>query len=106
MIYSKILGTGSFLPEKVITNFDMEKMVETTNDWIVERTGIHQRHIAGEHESSLSMSKAAAEKAMQVAGITPKDIGMIIIATTTPQKVFPSTSCLLQEVWGIGGCPA
>lgn len=106
MIYSKILGTGSYLPNKTLTNFDLEKIVETTNDWIVERTGIHQRHIAEEYESSLSMSKHAAEQAMEVAGITPKDIGMIIIATTTPQKVFPSTSCLLQEAFGISGCPA
>lgn len=106
MIYSKILGTGSYLPNKVLTNFDMEKIVETTNEWIVERTGIHKRHIAEEFESSLTMSKHAAEQAMQVAELTPNDIGMIIIATTTPQKVFPSTSCLLQEAFGISGCPA
>jgi 3-oxoacyl-[acyl-carrier-protein] synthase-3 len=106
MVYSKILGTGSYLPEKIITNADMEKIVETTSDWIVERTGIEQRHIAAEHESALSMAERAAKQAMQDAGILPADIGMIIIATTTPEKMFPSTACLLQQRLGIAGCPA
>jgi 3-oxoacyl-[acyl-carrier-protein] synthase-3 len=106
MPYTKIIGTGSYLPEKILTNFDLEKIVETSHDWIVERTGIHQRHIAAEHESSLTMAEKAAREAMQAAGITPADIGMIIIATTTPEKMFPSTACLLQQRLGIAGCPA
>lgn len=106
MIYAKILGTGSYLPEKILTNQDIEKIVDTTHDWIVERTGIHQRHIAAEHETALSMAEKAARQAMAAAHLTPKDIGMIIIATTTPEKMFPSTACLLQQRLGIAGCPA
>ncbi len=106
MTYTQILGTGSYLPEKILTNFDLEKMVETTNDWIVERTGIHKRHIAAAHETALTMAEQAARQAMAVAGITPADIGLIIIATTTPEKMFPSTACLLQQKLGIAGCAA
>lgn len=106
MKYSKIMGTGGYLPPKVVTNFDLEKILDTSNEWIVERTGIRQRHIAEEYETSLSMSEAAARIAMEAAGIKEKDIGMIIIATTTPQKAFPSTACLLQERLGVGGFPA
>jgi 3-oxoacyl-[acyl-carrier-protein] synthase-3 len=104
--YSKIIGTGSYLPEKVLSNFDLEKIVETTNDWIVERTGIRRRHIAEKHESALTMAEKAAREAMNVAGVKPEDIEMIIIATTTPEKMFPSTACLLQQRLGIAGCPA
>jgi len=106
MVYAQIMGTGSYLPEKILTNADMEKIVETSSEWIVERTGIHQRHIAAEHESALSMAEKAAREAMLDAGISPTDIGMIIIATTTPEKMFPSTACLLQQRLGIAGCPA
>lgn len=106
MTYAKILGTGSYLPEKILTNFDLEKMVETTNDWIVERTGIHKRHVAAAHETALTMAEQAAFKAMAAANITPADVGMIIIATTTPEKMFPSTACLLQQKLGIAGCAA
>lgn len=106
MTYSKILGTGSYLPEKVLSNFDLEKMVDTTNAWIVERTGIHNRHIADVYDTALTMAEKAARKAMSIAGITPADIGMIIIATTTPEKMFPSTACLLQQRLGIAGCAA
>src|ERR1700733_13332826 len=106
MKYSKIIGTGSFLPEKVLTNFDMEKIVDSSNEWILERTGIRSRHMAAEHETALFMAEKAAEKAMEVASITAKDLEMIIIATTTPQKMFPSTACLLQQRFGIAGCPA
>lgn len=106
MRYSKILGTGSYLPEKILTNQDLEKIVDTTHDWIVERTGIHRRHIAAEHDTALTMAEQAARAAMSVAGVQPADIGMIIIATTTPEKMFPSTACLLQQKLGIAGCPA
>ena len=106
MTYSKILGTGSFLPKKVLTNYDLEKMVETSNNWIVERTGIKQRHIAEAEENTVSMAEAAALKALEAAGLTPADVGMIIVSSTTPDMVFPSTACLLQERFNIAGCPA
>jgi 3-oxoacyl-[acyl-carrier-protein] synthase-3 len=106
MIYSKILGTGAYLPEKILTNADLEKIVDTSSEWIVERTGIHQRHIAAEHESALTMADKAARQAIETAGLSVADIGMIIIATTTPEKMFPSTACLLQQRLGIAGCPA
>jgi 3-oxoacyl-[acyl-carrier-protein] synthase-3 len=106
MTYAQIMGTGSYLPEKVLSNFDLEKIVETTDEWIVERTGIRNRHIAAEHETALTMAEKAAKNAMDAAGITAADIGMIIIATTTPEKMFPSTACLLQQRLGISGCAA
>ncbi len=106
MNYSKIIGTGSYLPKKILTNFDLEKFVETSNDWIVERTGIHQRHVAEENESAVTMAEQAGLRALEMAGMKPSDIEMIIIASTTPQLVFPSTACLLQEKFGIAGCPA
>jgi 3-oxoacyl-[acyl-carrier-protein] synthase-3 len=106
MVYSKILGTGAYLPEKILTNADIEKIVDTSSDWIIERTGIHQRHIAAEHETALTMADKAARVAIESAGLHPEDIGMIIIATTTPEKMFPSTACLLQQRLGIAGCPA
>ena len=83
-----------------------KKIVDTSHEWIVERTGIHQRHIAAAHETSLTMAENAARVAMADADIAPADIGMIIIATTTPEKTFPSTACLLQQQLGIAGCPA
>jgi 3-oxoacyl-[acyl-carrier-protein] synthase-3 len=106
MPYAQILGTGSYLPAKILTNADIEKIVDTSSDWIVERTGILQRHIAAEHETALSMAEAAAREAMAVANLQAADIGMIVIATTTPEKMFPSTACLLQQRLGIAGCPA
>lgn len=106
MIYAKILGTGSYLPEKVLTNFDLEKMVDTSNEWIVERSGIHQRHIAADHENAVTLAENAGRAALEMAGLKPQDIGMIIITSTTPHMVFPSTACLLQERFGIAGCPA
>lgn len=106
MNYSKILGTGSYLPEKIITNFDLEKMVDTTNEWILERTGIGERHIAGEDENAVTMAEQASRAALKVAGIQPDQIEMIIVSSTTPNMVFPSTACLLQERFGISGCAA
>ncbi|MCC2667503.1 MAG: fabH [Gammaproteobacteria bacterium] len=106
MNYSKIIGTGSYLPKKILTNFDLEKMLDTSHDWIVKRTGIHQRHIAASDETALSMAEMAALAAMSAAGIEASDIGLIIIATTTPDKTFPSTACLLQQRLNIAGCPA
>lgn len=106
MIYSKILGTGSYLPEKIVTNFDLEKLVDTTSEWIVERTGIMERRVAREDENAVTLAEAAARSALEAAGLRPKDLDMIIVASTTPHMVFPSTACLLQERFGISGCPA
>lgn len=106
MTYSKILGTGSYLPEKVLSNKDMEKLVETTDEWIVERTGIRSRHMAADNENAVTMAEQAGRRALDAAGLKPTDIDMIIVASTTPQMVFPSTACLLQEKLGIAGCPA
>ena len=79
MTYAKILGTGSYLPEKIITNFDLEKMVDTTNDWIVERTGIKQRHMAAESENAVTMADVAGRRALEAAGLKPAEIDMIIV---------------------------
>jgi 3-oxoacyl-[acyl-carrier-protein] synthase-3 len=106
MNYSKILGTGSYLPKKVVTNFDLEKIVDTSNDWIVQRTGIKRRHLAEPEETAVSLAEEAGRQALLSGGLTPADVQMIIVATTTPQLVFPSTACLLQERYGIAGCPA
>jgi len=106
MIYSRIIGTGSYLPARILTNHDLEKMVKTTDQWIVERTGIRERHIAAEGETSASMGELAARRAIEAAGIGNKDIDLIIVATTTADQIFPSTACLLQDRLKIHGCPA
>ena len=106
MIYTRISGTGSFLPEKVVTNADLEKIVDTTAEWIVSRTGIHKRHLAADHETTCDLAEHASRNAIDAAGLTPADIGLIIVATTTPDQVFPSTACLLQQRLDIHGCAA
>lgn len=106
MSYSRIVGTGGYLPQKILTNAELEKMVDTTSEWIVERTGIRERHIAADHETSCSLGEEAARRAIASAGIGTEDIDLIVVATTTPDLVFPSTACLLQERLGIHGCPA
>jgi len=103
MIYSRISGTGSFLPEKVYTNADLERMVDTSDEWITERTGIKQRHIAGEGETTCDLAEHASRAAIEAAGLSPDDIDLIVFATTTPDQVFPSTACLLQKRLGIHG---
>ena len=105
-LYSRISGTGSYLPEKILTNADLEKMVETSDEWIYTRTGIRQRHVAADHENTSDLALAASRKAIAAAGITPEDIELIIVATTTADMVFPSTACLLQAKLGISNCPA
>jgi len=105
-MYSRIKGTGSYLPEKILSNNDLEKMVDTTDEWIFERTGIKERHIAAENETTCDLAEHAARAAMEHAGVTADDIDLIIIATTTPDRVFPSTACLLQQRLGIQGCAA
>ncbi len=106
MIYSRITGTGGFLPEKVLTNQDLENMVDTSDEWITDRTGIRKRHIAVEGETTCDLAEQAARRAIEAAGIGNGDIDLIIVATTTPDRVFPSTACLLQERLGVQGCAA
>ncbi len=105
-IFSKIIGTGSYLPERVLTNADLEKMVDTSDQWIVERTGISRRHIMADHETTSSMAENASRKAIEAAGIDPQKIDLIIIGTSTPDRIFPSTACILQNRLGIQGCTA
>lgn len=106
MTYSRIAGTGSYLPEKVVTNKDLEKTMETSDEWIRERTGICRRHIAAEDETCSDMALVAAERAIEMAGIEASDLDLIIIGTVTPDKVFPSTACIVQRRLGVSGCPA
>ena len=96
-LYSKIIGSGSYLPEKILTNHDLAKIVDTSHDWIFERTGIEQRHIASKNESSVDMAYKASLKAMSMAQLSSNDIDMIIVATSTPERKFPSTAVLLQN---------
>ncbi len=102
-MYSRIAGTGSYLPEKILTNHDLEKMVDTSHEWIVERTGIEKRHIAAEGQTTCDLGEIAARRAMEMAGKTADDIDLIVFATTTPDLIFPSTACLLQQKLGITG---
>jgi len=106
VINSKIAGTGSYLPEKVLTNTDLEAMVETSDQWITDRTGIKKRHIVGDDQTTTDLAFLAAEKAIEAAGIDNNDIDLIIVATTTPTRTFPSTASLVQEKLKISGCPA
>ena len=96
-IYSKLISTGSYLPSKILTNQDIEKMVDTSDKWILERTGIKQRHIASTEESSVDMAFHASMKAINLVSINKQDIDMIIVATTTPERKFPSSAVLLQN---------
>jgi 3-oxoacyl-[acyl-carrier-protein] synthase-3 len=106
MKYSRITGTGSYLPEKILTNADIEAMVETSDEWIRDRTGIRERHIAAEGETTSDLGVIAARRAMDMADKKNSDIDLIIVATTTADKVFPSTACLIQKRLEIHGCPA
>jgi 3-oxoacyl-[acyl-carrier-protein] synthase III len=106
LIYSRIEGTGSYLPEKVLTNFDLEKIVDTTDEWIRTRTGIERRHIAAESETTVDMAEQAARAALHSAGVAPEEIDLIAFGTTTPDLVFPNCGVLLQARLGIRGCPA
>jgi len=106
MSYARITGTGGYLPENVVTNADMEKLVDTTDQWIRERTGIEQRHIAVDGETTVDLAEKASRHAIEAAGIDPQEIDLIILATSTPDKIFPSSACILQARLDIHGCPA
>ncbi|MDD2833529.1 MAG: ketoacyl-ACP synthase III [Methylotenera sp.] len=107
MIFSKIAGTGSYLPQRVLTNADLETMVDTTDEWIYSRTGIRERHIAAESEFTSDLAVAAAKNAIEAANIDLQLIDLILVATTTPDRVFPSTACLVQNQLGVkNNCPA
>jgi len=99
--YSRITGTGSYLPSKVLTNFDLEKIVETSHDWIVSRSGIHERHIAADDEMTSDLALQASLRAIEAAGIGADEIDLVIVATTSPDQIFPSTACILQDKLGI-----
>ena len=105
MKYARVIGTGGFLPPHILTNAELEKTVETSDEWIVSRTGIRQRHIA-KTETTCDLAEQAARRAITAAGIAPERIDLIIVATTTPDRVFPSTACLLQDRLDIHGCAA
>jgi 3-oxoacyl-[acyl-carrier-protein] synthase-3 len=98
---ARIAGTGSVLPERRLTNADLEKMVETSSDWIVQRTGMHERRIAGPGESTASLATAAARKALESAGVAADQIDLIIVATLTPDMLTPATACFVQQQLGI-----
>lgn len=100
-MFSKIIGTGSYLPVKVLTNFDLEKIVDTSNDWILSRSGIVERHIAADNELASDLALQASLRAIESAGIGVDEIDLVIVATTTPDQVFPSTACILQDKLGI-----
>ncbi len=105
MIYARIAGTGSYLPASILTNADLEKMVDTTDEWIFARTGIKQRHRVTDERTS-DLATAAARQALAAAEVAPTAIDLIIVATTTPDKIFPSVATMVQRKLGIGGCPA
>ena len=101
--YSKVIGTGGYLPEKIVTNDDLAKTVDTSDEWIFERTGIRSRRIAAAHETAATMAEIAARQAIEAAEIHPDDIDLIIVATGTPDNIYPSTACLLQHRLGMTG---
>lgn len=105
-MYSRIVGTGAYLPEKVLTNFDLEKMMDTSDAWIRERTGIERRHIAADGETTVDLAEHAARRAIDAAGVRPGDVDFIAFGTTTPDLIFPNCGVLLQQRLGCFGCPA
>ena len=106
MIFSKIKGCGSYLPEKILTNSDLESTLDTTDEWITSRTGIKKRHIIAENQYTSDLALEASKIAIKDANLNPNDIDLIIVATTTPDKIFPSTACILQKKLNIKECPA
>src|SRR5258706_14661444 len=100
-MYSRIAGTGSYLPEKIVTNADLEKLVDTSDEWIRSRTGIHQRHVAAEGETTTDLAEHASRRAIEAAGVTAGDIDFICGGTTTPGLVFPDVGTVLPDRLGI-----
>ncbi len=100
-IFARIAGTGSYLPDKLVTNDDLAKLVDTSDEWIFSRTGIRQRHYAADDQSASDLALIAAQRAMKVAHVHADDIDLIIVATSTPDMVFPSTACILQDKLGV-----
>ena len=96
-IYTKIIGTGSYLPERVVTNKDLEKIVDTNDEWIVSRTGISERHYAADDQNASDLALIACQRAMQAAGVTATDIDLIIVGTSTPDMVFPATANIVCD---------
>ena len=105
-IHARIAGTGSYLPEKVLTNDDLTKLVDTSDEWIAARTGIRERHVAAEGETTSDLAYQASLRALEAAGVEAGDLDLIIMGTTTPDLIFPSAACLLQHKLGANGCPA
>jgi len=105
-IYSRILATGSALPERVLTNADLEKFVDTSDEWIHTRTGIRQRHVAADGETTGDLATLAAQRALDAAGVKASELDLIVLGTTTPDIIFPSTACLVQHRLGANGCAA
>ena len=106
MIYSKIAGTGKYLPDHILTNKDLEEIVDTSDDWIKSRTGVEKRHIASDDQSTSDLAYEAAKIAIRNSSTNLNEIDLIIVGTCTPDLVFPNTATLVQEKLGIGGCPA
>ncbi len=106
MIWSRIIGTGSYLPPKIVTNDDLAKQMDTTDEWIRTRTGIRQRHIADPSQTASDLGFEASRAALAAARIVPQEIDLIIVATATPDYIFPSTACIMQAKLGIKGCAA
>ena len=106
MSFARIIGTGGYLPSNIVTNHDLEKLVDTSDQWIRERTGIEQRHIAVESETTVDLAEQASRNAIEAAGIDASEIDLIVFATSTPDKIFPSSACILQARLDIHGCPA
>lgn len=105
-MYSRITGTGKYLPERILTNFDLEKMVDTSDEWIRTRTGIERRHIAADDEATSDLAHRAALIAIADAKLRPEEIDFIVVGTTTPDLIFPNVACLVQEKLGVAGAPA
>ncbi len=105
-IYSRIIGTGSYLPQKILTNKELSATVDTSDEWIQQRTGIRQRHIAAANEATSDLALHASRRALEMAGIGPEKLDLIIVATTTPDMVFPGAACILQSKLGVHGMPA
>jgi len=105
-VYARIAGTGSHLPAKVVTNDDLAKIVDTSDEWIATRTGIRQRHVASAEETTSELGYQAALRALEAAGVQPSEIELIVVGTTTPDLIFPSTACLIQHRLGAEGCAA